>query len=208
MTVPHATSGLKAFTDYFVKNYPGPDTIIGDPYWHAPKLYKAAIYAYTYGGVMAPDALDQPAGSDVATTMTFFRKAYPEPQSKNLHTQLGCHFEEIAEMLDELHSGDHVTRVLIQQATIDLERLSKRLKEHDNLVTFPDRTRMLDALCDQVVTACGVAHMSRMDMVGGYSEINRSNNSKFDDNQNPILDINKKMIKGPNYQKPNLTPFV
>jgi hypothetical protein len=36
---------LEAFTEYFVRNYPGPDTIIGNPQWHAPKIFRAALYA-------------------------------------------------------------------------------------------------------------------------------------------------------------------
>lgn len=36
------TSAEQAFTDYFVRNYPGPDTVIFDPRWHAPKLFAAA----------------------------------------------------------------------------------------------------------------------------------------------------------------------
>jgi len=38
---------LEQFTDYFVKNYPGPDTVIYDPKWHAPKLFAAAHHAIT-----------------------------------------------------------------------------------------------------------------------------------------------------------------
>lgn len=34
--------GLEAFTDYFVKNYPGPNTIIYNPKWHAPRIFRAA----------------------------------------------------------------------------------------------------------------------------------------------------------------------
>lgn len=33
------------FTAYFVKNYPGPDTIIHDPNWHAPRIFQAAQHA-------------------------------------------------------------------------------------------------------------------------------------------------------------------
>lgn len=33
------------FMEYFRTNYPGPDTIIHSPDWHAPKIYRAAIYA-------------------------------------------------------------------------------------------------------------------------------------------------------------------
>lgn len=34
------------FTSYFVRNYPGPDTLIHKPEWHAPRLFKAAYYAF------------------------------------------------------------------------------------------------------------------------------------------------------------------
>lgn len=34
--------------EYFRTNYPGPNTIIFDPNWHAPKIYRAAIAASAY----------------------------------------------------------------------------------------------------------------------------------------------------------------
>lgn len=34
-----------AFADYFARNYPGPDTVIFNPAWHAPKLFYAAFRA-------------------------------------------------------------------------------------------------------------------------------------------------------------------
>ncbi|WP_234896379.1 hypothetical protein [Sinorhizobium meliloti] len=37
------TDTPQQFIDWFVKNYPGPDTVIFDPKWHAPKIYRAAI---------------------------------------------------------------------------------------------------------------------------------------------------------------------
>lgn len=40
-----AGAGLEEFTEYFVKNYPGPDTIIHDPKWHAPRIFGAAQFA-------------------------------------------------------------------------------------------------------------------------------------------------------------------
>ncbi len=36
---------LAEFTEYFVKNYPGPNTIITSPHWHAPKIFAAAKHA-------------------------------------------------------------------------------------------------------------------------------------------------------------------
>lgn len=41
-----ADEGLAAFAAYFRKNYPGPDTIISNPDWHAPRLYRAALDAH------------------------------------------------------------------------------------------------------------------------------------------------------------------
>lgn len=35
-------SALADFTAWFVANYPGPDTIISDPLWHAPRVFRAA----------------------------------------------------------------------------------------------------------------------------------------------------------------------
>lgn len=35
-------AALAEFEAYFVQNYPGPDTIISNPKWHAPKIFRAA----------------------------------------------------------------------------------------------------------------------------------------------------------------------
>lgn len=38
-------TALAAFSEWFRKNYPGPDTIIHKPDWHAPKIFRAARHA-------------------------------------------------------------------------------------------------------------------------------------------------------------------
>lgn len=40
------------FTEYFVRNYPGPATIIGNPHWHAPKIFRAAVHALEASGLL------------------------------------------------------------------------------------------------------------------------------------------------------------
>lgn len=50
------SAALAHFTDYFVRNYPGPDTIIYDPKWHAPKIFRAAQYAIANAATTAPTA--------------------------------------------------------------------------------------------------------------------------------------------------------
>lgn len=59
---PAATSEAEAaFAAYFRQNYPGPDTVIYNPDWHAPKLFHAAVDAINRYGVRtnrpAPDAV-------------------------------------------------------------------------------------------------------------------------------------------------------
>jgi hypothetical protein len=36
-------TALELFDKYFAENYPGPHTIISDPHWHAPKIFRAVL---------------------------------------------------------------------------------------------------------------------------------------------------------------------
>jgi len=53
-------SALEQFTEYFVKNYPGPDTIIFKPQWHAPKIFRAAEAAIAARKANQPQEKAQP----------------------------------------------------------------------------------------------------------------------------------------------------
>ena len=44
---------LANFSGWFCRNYPGPDTIIHKPEWHAPKVFRAAAYAIARWGTPA-----------------------------------------------------------------------------------------------------------------------------------------------------------
>lgn len=147
------------------------------------------------------------SASDLKSAITFFEKAYPSPQDANFHTQLGVHFEEIAEMVEQLKGNDRLTQAMLTQVLVATTALSAHLKGKSNRVSIIDRTLFLDGLCDQLVTATGTGYMAGMDIAGGFGEVNQSNLSKFDDNGQPILDNNLKLAKGPNYFKPNLKPF-
>jgi hypothetical protein len=45
LTAAQRTDALNAFTTYFVKNYPGPNTVIHAPLWHSPRIFSAALRA-------------------------------------------------------------------------------------------------------------------------------------------------------------------
>lgn len=141
------------------------------------------------------------------STADWFQAAVPEPTGKNLTTQIGVHFEEVTEMLASIEfSDDEKAQALLCHVRMSLMHLAEYTKNNDVSIDI-DPTEMLDSLADQLVTGVGVAHMLRMDIVGALNEVNLSNFSKFVDGI-PQFDANRKIIKGPDYFKPNLELFL
>lgn len=128
----------------------------------------------------------------------WFEQAVPAPTEKNKAVQLGVHFEEVGEMFKAI--GEDNTAANLDRIGMAFKTQLVELKE-------PDRLELLDSLCDQIVTAVGVAHMHGLNITGGLAEVNRSNYSKFVDGK-PEFDANGKIAKPASYSKPDLTPFV
>lgn len=138
----------------------------------------------------------------------WFQAAVPKPNYMRFRVQAGVHFEEVSEMLKALSSPNAPTQTLITLAQKVMHDLAKHLKEESSTALFAiDDVELLDALCDQIVTAVGVAHMRRYDIVGALQAVNKSNYSKFVDGK-PIFDENGKIKKGPGYFKPDLRPYL
>ena len=131
---------------------------------------------------------------------TWFQQAVPEPTNKARAVQIGCHFEEVSEMQ---------VAILGPVSSSETHELAEYFKERCPGVRTDavDRKELLDALCDQIVTAIGVAHMFGMDIAGGLAEVDRSNWSKFVDGA-PVFKPNGKIGKGPEYTEPNLESFL
>lgn len=143
-------------------------------------------------------------------TLLWFQKTRPEPTTKDFTTQLGVHVEEFGEMLDCFTATNSETYILVEQARRSVHALANHLKAEDDAVRIQpeDRVEFLDSICDQIVTGTGVAHTQRMDILNGLNEVNRSNFSKFDDEGEPIFNPDRKVMKGPGFSKPDLTPYV
>ena len=111
-------------------------------------------------------------------------------------------------MLETLGSENPIQNMMLLDVRNALEQLGDRLKAYGEDIYVKDRKELLDALADQIVTATGVGTFLGMNVPGALAEVNRSNYSKFDDEGNPIFNENKKVMKGPNYTKPYLKPFI
>lgn len=153
--------------------------------------------------------IDQDVTDTLADTAKFGEIAYADGISpKNQQTQLGVHFEEVGEMLAELGSNDPVMMFHITHAKDSVETLGTMLKKAEPCIFIKDRLGFLDACCDQLVTVTVGAVLFGMDPVKGLAEVNRSNYSKLVDGVMQKDPISRKWLKGPNYAKPDLTPFV
>ncbi len=138
-------------------------------------------------------------------TLIWHQTAVPFPTEDTACVQIGCHYEEVGEMLESLVDDN---------ASMNLIDLSREYKEkasdHVSYLAFmsvEDKVELLDSLVDQIVTAAGVAHHLGFDLLGALDEVNRSNFSKFEDGK-PVFDENGKIAKGKDYSKPNLLPYI
>lgn len=133
------------------------------------------------------------------------RRARHEPSERDFDVQLGCHLEEVVEMLDELifnHGAQLPGQLTLARTSLD--SLSQGLKKGYLKASIKDRRAFLDSLADQIVTGVGVGHCAHMRTSDGLRRVNESNWSKFDDDGQPIRDANGKIAKGPSYKEPNL----
>lgn len=120
--------------------------------------------------------------------------------------QMGCHFEEVAEMLDALVGVDPESKKAIADAAHAIRILSDGLKRGALDYGVRSRVDLLDAVCDQIVTAVGVAVCERLNLLPAVAEVDASNWSKFV-NGRPLKDANGKVVKGPDYRHPDLAAF-
>ena len=65
-----------------------------------------------------------------------------------------------------------------------------------------------DALTDILYVAYGAGHAYGIDLDKCFSEVQRSNMSKLDEDGKPIYNEKGKVMKGPKYFEPNLKQFI
>ena len=135
----------------------------------------------------------------------WFKAAKPEPTVKDAWVQIGCHYEEVAEMADALWDEE-----VLESA----ENTANNYKDTEDCFIYfledlseSQRIQLLDAICDQIVTAVGVAYMMGMDIEGALVEVNRSNWSKFDGGV-PVFNEQGKIAKGVQYTPPELSDYI
>ena len=134
----------------------------------------------------------------------WFKAAKPNPSTADACVQIGCHYEEVTEMSAVLY--DDVEYALADTAILYKIKHSEYIGVVEKL-SADARVELLDALCDQIVTAVGVAYMMGMDIEGALAEVNRSNWSKFEGGV-PVFNEQGKIAKGVEYTPPELSDYI
>ena len=89
-----------------------------------------------------------------------------------------------------------------------LDLIKEELNELTEAMNNKDLLEVADALTDILYVTYGAGHAFGIDLDKCFEEVQNSNMSKLDENGKPIYNETGKVMKGPNYFKPDLSKFV
>ena len=98
-------------------------------------------------------------------------------------------------------STDKINKLRIDLIREELNELSEAMKNKDLL-------EVADALTDILYVTYGAGHAFGINLDKCFEEVQNSNMSKLDENGKPIYNESGKVMKGPNYFKPDLSKFL
>ena len=98
-------------------------------------------------------------------------------------------------------SSEKINSLRLNLIKEELDELNKAMRENDIL-------EVADALTDILYVTYGAGHAFGIDLDKCFDEVQNSNMSKLDKDGKPIYNENGKVMKGPNYFKPDLSKFV
>ncbi|WP_440909136.1 phosphoribosyl-ATP diphosphatase [Candidatus Pelagibacter sp.] len=94
----------------------------------------------------------------------------------------------------------------INQLRCDL--IEEELNELKEAMSNKDLVEVADALTDLLYVTYGAGHAFGIDLDQCFDEVQKSNMSKLGEDGKPIYNDAGKVMKGPNYFKPNLSKFI
>ena len=98
-------------------------------------------------------------------------------------------------------STEKINKLRIDLIKEELDELQEAMKNNDLL-------EVADALTDILYVTYGAGHAFGIDLDKCFDEVQNSNMSKIGENGEPIYNESGKVMKGPNYFKPDLSKFI
>ena len=89
-----------------------------------------------------------------------------------------------------------------------LDLISEELEELKNAMASKDLLEVADALTDILYVTYGAGHAFGINLDKCFDEVQNSNMSKLGSDGKPIYNDSGKVMKGPDYFKPDLSKFI
>ena len=86
--------------------------------------------------------------------------------------------------------------------------IEEELNEFKEAISKKDLKEVADALTDILYVTYGAGHAFGISLDACFEEVQKSNMSKLGNDGKPIYNEHGKVMKGPNYFKPNLNKFL
>lgn len=147
--------------------------------------------------------------SNFERTKAWLQACGKQQNVQDVSTQIGCHIEEMAELLQTLRVDSDGWQRVLERAATDLHDIACEIKSGKRIGHIPQHLRVavLDALCDCEVTGNGLAYLSRLDKNEADKRVLDSNDSKLEGGK-PVLLPGGKIGKGKDYKEPDLKGLV
>ena len=92
--------------------------------------------------------------------------------------------------------------------SLRLSLIQEELDELNKAIQDKDIVEVADALTDILYVTYGAGHAFGIDLDQCFNEVQNSNMSKLGDDGKPIYNENGKVMKGPNYFRPDLSKYI
>ena len=92
--------------------------------------------------------------------------------------------------------------------SLRISLINEELEELKQAISEKNLTEVADALTDILYVTYGAGYAYGIDLDECFKEVQRANMSKLGKDGKPIYNEQGKVMKGPNYTKPDLSKFV
>ena len=130
--------------------------------------------------------------------------------TKNTNRSEMTNFEKVGKFMKTFGQNVKTSSGLSSEKInmLRIKLIEEELSEFKKAINEKNLIEVADALTDILYVTYGAGHAFGIDLDKCFDEVQKSNMSKLDDTGKPIYNELGKVMKGPNYFKPNLSKFL
>ena len=119
-------------------------------------------------------------------------------------------FEKVKEFMTTFGQEVKNSAEFPENKIVELRKklIDEEFNELKDAINDNDIVEVADALTDILYVTYGAGHSFGIDLDKCFDEVQKSNMSKLGEDGNPIYNEAGKVMKGPNYFKPDLNKFL